>query len=49
MDVLTQAYAHLDFNSKLASAEAMTWIQNTSLAQEKPMPTNPVNISVSAV
>jgi len=33
MDVLTQAYAHLDYQSKIASANAMTWIDNTSLAQ----------------
>ena len=33
MDVLTQAYAHLEFNSKLKSASAMTWIDKTSMAQ----------------
>jgi len=33
MEVLTQAYAHLDADSKLAAAEAMSWIKNTSLAQ----------------
>ena len=32
MDVLTQAYAHLEFDSKLKSAEKMSWIDNTSLA-----------------
>jgi len=26
-------YAHLDADSKLAAAEAMSWIKNTSLAQ----------------
>jgi len=32
--VTANVYAHLEFNSKLASAEAMTWIKNTSLAQK---------------
>ena len=32
MDVLTQAYAHLEFNSKVSSANAMTWIEQTPLA-----------------
>ncbi len=36
MDSLTQAYAHLEFNSKLASAQAMTWIDKTSLSCESP-------------
>ena len=47
--ITANTYAHLEFNSKLASAEAMTWIQNTSLAQEKPIPANPVTIGVPAV
>ena len=34
MDVLTQAYAHLDSDSKLAAASAMSWIKETSLAQD---------------
>ena len=33
MDVLTQAYAHLEFDSKLDSAKAMVWISSTSLGQ----------------
>jgi hypothetical protein len=33
MDNLTQAYAHLDYNSKIASAGAMSWIDNTTLGQ----------------
>ena len=45
--ITANTYAHLEFNSKLASAEAMTWIQNTSLAQERPMPENPVTIGVT--
>jgi hypothetical protein len=32
MDVLTPAYAHLEFDSKLKSAGKMTWIADTSLA-----------------
>ncbi|MCL2321017.1 MAG: site-specific integrase, partial [Oscillospiraceae bacterium] len=32
--VTANIYAHLEFDSKLASAEAMGWIKNTSLAQE---------------
>jgi integrase len=31
--ITANTYAHLDYNSKLASANAMTWIDNTSLAQ----------------
>jgi len=31
--ITANTYAHLDFNSKLASAGAMSWIENTSLAQ----------------
>jgi len=31
--ITANTYAHLDYNSKLASAGAMTWIENTSLAQ----------------
>ena len=33
--ITANIYAHLDFNSKLASAEAMTWIDSTTLAGEK--------------
>jgi len=32
--VTANTYAHLDFQSKIASASAMTWIDNTSLAQK---------------
>ena len=31
--ITANIYAHLEFDSKLASAEAMSWIANTSLAQ----------------
>jgi len=31
--ITANTYAHLEFQSKLKSAEAMTWIENTSLAQ----------------
>jgi len=31
--ITANTYAHLDFNSKIASAGAMAWIGNTSLAQ----------------
>jgi len=47
--ITANTYAHMEFNSKLAFTEAMAWIQNTSLAQEKPMPENPVTISVPTV
>ena len=30
--ITANTYAHLDFNSKLASAQAMSWIDKTSLA-----------------
>ena len=30
--ITANIYAHLEFDSKLASAEAMKWIENTSLA-----------------
>ncbi len=32
--ITANIYAHLEFNSKLGSAGAMTWIDNTSLAQQ---------------
>ena len=32
--ITANTYAHLEFQSKLQSAGAMTWIENTSLAQE---------------
>ena len=42
--VTANIYAHLDFNSKKASANAMTWLGNTSLALETeaitPIPTD---------
>ena len=31
--ITANTYAHLDFNSKIASAGAMTWIDDTSLSQ----------------
>ena len=33
MDNLTQSYAHLEYESKIAAANAMTWVKETSLAQ----------------
>jgi len=32
--ITANTYAHLEFNSKLASAQAMTWIDKTSLPSE---------------
>ena len=32
--ITANTYAHLEFDSKLASAQAMTWIDRTSLAQD---------------
>ena len=37
--ITANTYAHLEFNSKLASANAMTWIDKTSLSQLPPEPT----------
>jgi integrase len=44
--ITANTYAHLDYNSKLGSAKAMAWIENTTLAQtlenegaEKPVTT----------
>ncbi|MDL2234603.1 hypothetical protein LJC07_00425 [Christensenellaceae bacterium OttesenSCG-928-L17] len=31
--ITANTYAHLEFDSKLKSAQAMTWIEKTSLAQ----------------
>jgi len=31
--IITHSYAHLEYQSKLKSAGAMSWIENTSLAQ----------------
>lgn len=39
--ITANTYAHLEFNSKLASANAMTWIEKTSLSQLPPEPTAP--------
>jgi integrase len=39
--ITANTYAHLEFNSKLASANAMTWIDKTSLSQLPPEPTAP--------
>jgi integrase len=33
--ITANLYAHLEFNSKLASAQAMTWIDKTALGAEK--------------
>jgi hypothetical protein len=33
--ITANKYAHLDYNSKLDSADKMTWINNTSLVPEK--------------
>jgi site-specific recombinase XerD len=41
--ITANTYAHLDYNSKLASAGAMSWIENTSLASEM-KPTTPVTL-----
>ena len=35
--ITANTYAHLEFSSKLASAQAMTWIDRTALASEKAM------------
>jgi integrase len=35
--ITADIYAHLDYNSKIASAGAMTWIKDTSLAQAHEM------------
>lgn len=34
--ITANTYAHLEFNSKVASANAMTWIDRTSMAKELP-------------
>lgn len=39
--ITANTYAHLEFNSKLASANAMTWIDKTSLSQLPPEPIAP--------
>ena len=48
--ITANIYAHLDFDSKLASAGAMSWIEDTSLGlgeiMENPMPEYPVVPSV---
>lgn len=36
--ITANTYAHLEFNSKLSSASAMTWIDRTSLSQLPPDP-----------
>ena len=33
--ITANTYAHLDYTSKIASAEAMGWIENTSLLRTK--------------
>ena len=32
--ITANIYAHLEFNSKVASAESMSWINDTSLASD---------------
>jgi predicted DNA-binding protein YlxM (UPF0122 family) len=46
--ITANIYAHLDFSAKQATAEAMTWIGDTSLAGalENTMPANPVTTGV---
>ena len=48
--ITANIYAHLEFDSKLASANAMTWIEDTSLAQCQDMGAveNPCAASVTA-
>ena len=48
--ITANIYAHLEFDSKLASANAMTWIEDTSLAQSQDMGAveNPCTVSVTA-
>lgn len=36
--ITANTYAHLEFNSKLAAAESMTWIDKTSMAQDAVKP-----------
>ena len=33
--ITADIYGHLDYTAKIASADAMSWIENTSLAQEQ--------------
>jgi len=49
--ITANTYAHLEFQSKLQSAGAMTWIENTSLAQAQEFPCgeNPHSTGVSGV
>jgi len=49
--ITANTYAHLEFESKLASAGAMTWIENTSLAEPLHIggAINPVIAGVSGV
>jgi integrase len=52
--ITANIYAHLEFDSKLASASAMSWLDDTSLAQtseiwEKQGATNPATASVTAI
>jgi len=43
--ITANIYAHLEFNSKLVSADAMTWIKDTSLSQENEGSEKPVESS----
>ena len=47
--ITANTYAHLDFQSKLASASAMSWIDNTTFGVEKRHGDNPTAASVSGV
>ena len=51
--ITANTYAHLDFNSKLASADKMKWIHNTSLASKmeisETLPSDFMQISQSDV
>jgi integrase len=48
--ITANIYAHLEFDSKLASANAMIWIEDTSLMQRQDLGAveNPCNASVTA-
>jgi len=45
--ITANIYAHLDFDSKLASAGAMTWIEDTSLALGKTQENTPIENHVA--
>jgi integrase len=35
--ITANTYAHLEFKSKVAAAQSMTWIEKTSIGQESPV------------